>query len=162
MKYIFVVVLLSISCVAQAPSQAGGLPAGTIDGSKNPQLIPDDIAWSVFISSTSLMSKTSPKRYAARMEKLRGLGIPSSDLTTLDSKLTEFHSLNGPILSQLTNSSLSAADRTFQIQQRKELVVNYRGQIEISLSPEGLKSLRAYIQTMKSKIKLYPIPTAAQ
>jgi hypothetical protein len=130
------------------------LQATMIDGSKQPELIPDEVAWRMLLLSTE-ESGTSPIRsIAIQNAKLQQAGITGPDLNAIKPQLNRFHSNRVAVDTALQDQSISAELRVSLMQQREALFRDTQMAMEKSLSKEGLKGLQEYIQTIKRNITI--------
>jgi hypothetical protein len=155
--------LLAVACFAlplnlfsqgfsQAPSTS---PPGLVDGSKNPELIPDSAAYRlVFIS---LMAKTipdsgDPKALARRNAALHATGLSSGDQAVLIQELAGFSEQYKSWQTQLAGPA-NAASRKAQV---ASLVLATRNALIKQLSPDGAATFVSYVQARKSRMVVRP------
>jgi hypothetical protein len=135
-------------------------PPGTIDGSKHPELISDDISWRLFLRVAGESANATSQEQSRQAAKLQRIGLSPSDQAVLVQKLAKFHDGDASFDSQVTASikaNLGASTRGLVLA-REQFIAARRAEIETSLSPEGRAALQKHIQDFKSTIKLYPVP----
>jgi hypothetical protein len=128
-----------------------------VDGAKNPERIPDAIAYRHLISVTAMSSEVSEKEARMRLALLRRIGLSQRDLDTYVA------SLNG-VRERL--SSLDAAQRVAapaQLErlselkaQREQLLDEAAARVRATLSAEGVQRVQAHIDGhVKPRVKIY-------
>jgi hypothetical protein len=150
----------------QPPPSAVPDPPGTIDGAKNPELIPDDVAYRlIFIAFAEPEDATAEQKVRAR-GKINPIGFSSDDadaflqllaqfytgMATIEAQLTQIYQQN-PILSP---SSTAAATVRELGKQRENLIADTIAALPATLSPEGVAQLQAYLQQAKRGMKIIP------
>jgi hypothetical protein len=120
-----------------------------IDGSKNPELIPDSTASRLILLSLSLPLHPVPTDIVKRSYRMKRMGLTPFDSDTLSSLLNDFSSAYANWQSTFRSKSSfeSVADRN-------HLVNSFLLLIERKLSPDGVARFRQYVQTEKSKISI--------
>ncbi len=157
---VLLTILLSCSYLLGQTNEHNLVPNGTIDGSVHPELVPDDMAWHLFMRATAESITPTKEEVRRQHSKLRAIGLSPSDEAILVKKLGEFHhnvkmydeGLADSVRRNLPTTAASWATS------RRQFYAAKRAEIESSLSTEGAKTLRAHIQRFKASIKLYPVP----
>jgi hypothetical protein len=131
-----------------------------VDGSVNPERIPDDLAWRHFLCAVA--SHPSPTAFESKLQKaqLTPLGLAASDSQLLTIELGRMLTQIDPIQASMetTNPGDSAALAALK-QQREALVAQTIVKVNSILSPDGLSRLRTYIaNTVKRNIVIYGTP----
>jgi hypothetical protein len=143
-------------------------PLGTIDGSKSPELIPDDTAYRLFFVSVA----TPPNPTADQLRRQRGkLGIvqlTEPDLQILISTLSQFYVQ----YADFRNRENAAADLTraqglpINVRasgaRRDALVQQFLDELKSELTPAGVAALDAHVQREKTRMKMVPVPNNGQ
>ncbi len=131
-------------------------PPGTIDGAKNPELIPDDVAYRlVFLAFAEPENATDEERARAR-GKINGVGLGEDDADALLLLLSQFHTqmagmdtqvaqiqVRSPILHPLSTDAQKVLDL---YKQRDQLFADTMAALPAKLSPEGVAQLQAYLE----------------
>ncbi len=153
----------------QATSGASD-PPGTIDGSKNPELIPDELAYKMVLLSLIEPQNPTDAQKARQGAKIRMTGLSDGDaaallatvgefrdqLATIDSQVAQIHARD-PIPSPNSTDWQQLA----QLQKQKDQFVSDTILVLTGrLSSDGLKKLQAHIWNIKHGIKR--VPTAVQ
>jgi len=135
--------------------------AKTIDGAKNPELIPTEIAQEIFLRMASC-SEDDPDLYKRKCRLVhRAVGFSPVDSQIIPQHLAGFRDQ----VSDLDNSigdlrRETAVDKVNQRNtlnsQRQNAIKNKFATLRQKLSPDGKAKLDAYIEHMKSKIKFVP------
>lgn len=163
----------SLAQTATAP-QAERLPApnpdppGTIDGAKNPELIPDDNAWRMVFLGIAEPENATDEQKARAQAKIARIALSEEDaeafLRLLAQFQTKLDSLTAQILeidkrSPILHPLSTDADKMGEImKQTHQLYADTIAALPAKLSPEGLGKLRAYMQETKRTMKVIPHP----
>lgn len=140
-------------------------PSGTIDGSQNPEQIPDRTAYRLFFRAVSEPSNASPEQRERQCAKLTGANLSASDLSQLVDILGEFYDCR-ELLEQNYRLAFSRTERsqvtgvsTRFIAERDILTNETRDKIASRLTPEGAARLDRLVQREKVHMILAPVPT---
>jgi hypothetical protein len=148
------------------PTPAVADPPGTIDGAKNPELIPDDVAYRLIFLAFAEPEDATPEQKARARGKINPIGFSSDDADAFLQLLAQFYTGIAKIEAQLTqiyqrspilspNSTDAALVRDLLSQEAK-LVANTIAALPATLSPEGVTQLQAYLQQAKRGMKIIP------
>jgi hypothetical protein len=143
-------------------------PPGTIDGAKNPELIPDDIAYKMLFLSIMEPENPTEAQTARQEAKLRMIGLSQEDEAGFLARLGEFRDRIGEvgarseeILKTTPNPSRDSAEwqelSDFD-RQTGDAVADSVEALRIGLSQEGFGKLRARMLDFKRTIKAFPTP----
>lgn len=141
-------------------------PPGTVDGSKNPELIPDEVAYRLFFLAVAEPQNASDDHKARARAKLNPTGLDEQDTETLLGALAEFRSQIDPLHTQAVEirarSPFPHPDSTDwqQLktlgQQRDKVVRDTVTWVPTRLTPLGRQMLDAYLQEAKRGMKIIP------
>lgn len=145
--------LVAIVSASLSPRLEGQVSKITVDGSKNPELIPDEIAYQslfLMVSADSNGSDISRKRAAAFLKALR---LTAQDQAEVAGKASSFRQSHQTISGDPQPVGVAA-----RFQRQVELVNIVRSDLSGRLSTDGNAKLRDFVQQQKRHIKLFPIP----
>lgn len=143
-------------------------PPGTIDGAKNPELIPDDVAYRVLLLAIAEPEDASPEQKARARAKIVRAQLSEDDevlfLTMATQYKTQIDSLAAQA-AQITNGialvhpdSVQGRQLSQLGRQQDQVLVNTIAAVKSRLSVGGSEKLDAHVQSIKRKMKLYPPP----
>lgn len=160
---------------------AGNDAPGTIDGAKNPELIPDHVAYSaIFRMLSNRHTNDEIIRMRAYVKQMGlgkqtcqpcppGFGTADSDVDALLNTAEEFYQRVQVIDNQVAeikdrswpNPSKEVLAQLRVLQQRKETIaVELAASLSARLTPEGLQVMRRHISAhVKQHVKLIPEPS---
>jgi hypothetical protein len=164
MKHLCFFLTLIVSLVGYAsarPQQTGDTSSPTsediIDGSKNPELIPDLSAYRLWLLAVSADVQDQPDRSAnARQSHLRAAHILDADISEADTILLQFRSNYDQLLANY-NQSVAAGEQpslSLFVTQRDLLVQATVGALQSKMAPASFSSLQAHIQAEKAHMKI--------
>jgi hypothetical protein len=134
-------------------------PPGTLDGSKNPELISDSKAYEVLFQSAAIPDQYGELEKSRTKEKFRRANLSEADANSLIKVLTEFHGKRVEISARASLLRQNKApDRDFmQLQaDMANLVSSTQQQLSSRLSSDGAEKLHQYVIGIKTKIKILP------
>ena len=151
---------------AEAPT-AQPDPPGTIDGAKNPELIPDEVAYRMlFLGIAEPEDATEPQKARAR-GKIASAGLSEDDTEAFLRLLAEFHKGWANIDDQVAQIwarnpfphplSTDYAQLLGLGKQREDLVANTIFAIPAKLTLEGANKLDAFAKEQKRGMKRIPM-----
>lgn len=142
-------------------------PPGTIDGAKNPEKIPDDVAYELLFLAVAEPENATQEQMGRAESKIEAAGLNEDDRDAFLNALTQFRKGVDQIDAQLVEinkrSPLTPAPSpdgqlVGQLQsQRRQLVADTISLLGASLSPEGLAKLHEHLQREKRGMKLIPM-----
>lgn len=156
----------AFSSLAQTqPSPKNNLhPPGTIDGSKTPEQIPDDVAYRLFFRAVSEPSNASPAQRERLRVKLLRAQLSDADLTPLVEALGNYHDGREAwersyqqALSKSGALNASTVNAQF-VAERDVLIKNTRDSIAARLSANGFIQLDRLVQMEKRNMVIAPFP----
>jgi hypothetical protein len=160
-------VALGSSAVAQLPDDLGppahehsAMAAPMIDGSKNPELIPDSTAYRLFFVSVAESANPTPEETARHKAHLSRTGLKDSDKASLTNVLKEFKAQYSDLIKNYNDAAQvallqgQAPDYGAFLRQRDALVQSTRDKLKLALTPEGMTGLDAFVQGEKHKMKI--------
>lgn len=146
-------------------------PPGTIDGSKNPELIPDEVAYKMLFLVLFEPENATEAQKARQQAKINQVGLSEEDSVALLTVTAEFHRQMTAIDSQAAevlkrNPSPHPASADWQLlaqlqKQKDQLVPNGIAALAAALSAEGTRKLLLHLPNVKRGIKRIPMPKAA-
>lgn len=143
-------------------------PPGTIDGAKNPELIPDDVAYKMLLLSLMEPADLTDAQKARQEAKLRMIGLTDDDKAGFLAKVGEFRDRLNDLGTQ-TQGILKATPKPARDsaewqelsdieQQTNAAVTDTVETLRAGLSPEGFAKLEAHLLRFKRTIKAFPMP----
>ncbi len=141
-------------------------PPGTIDGAKNPELIPDNIAYEMLLLSLIEPKEPTELQKARRRAKIGMVRLSQEDAATIlvavgefrdqleviNSRVAEIHQRDPIPTPNSTDWQLLAQLLT----QKDQLVSNTIAALSGRLSGEGTDKLQGHIWNLKHGIKRFP------
>lgn len=161
---LFVVSVFAVGTWAQSPQHHAIDPSQVtvVDGSKNPELIPDSTAYRLWLLTVSLPpNATDADRtlQQAHLSKLRLLA--DADRLALLSVLTEFKSKYLALVGNFNEAETAAllkgnhADKASFLRQREALVSDTRITIKQLLTPDGADRVDAHVKGEKQHMQIH-------
>ena len=155
-RYVTVLILsvFALGAWAQSPvpHQHPAAAANMVDGSKNPELIPDSTAYRLFLLNHSVRANSSEEDRKIQSAHLAKVGLDVNDWQPVLTVLASFRSQYDAWLSRY-NAAATAQGENFNptsfLQQREDVVQSIRDMLKRSLSPVGMLRLDAHVQTEK-------------
>lgn len=134
---------------------------GTIDGSKNPEKIPTEVAYSISLRVAACPDNANPLQQKKCQLVRRAVGLSADDDKQLAVHLADFVSAVSPLDQQIaslrrSSDANSQTLRAAAIARRHELVREKVAALHQNLSAEGLAQFDSYIAAIKAKIKVAP------
>jgi len=161
-----------VAHAAKAPAGAPQAPApvpdppGTIDGSKNPELIPDNTAYRLVFLALAEPQDPTPEQKARALGKMTPIGFSSDDAEAFLALLGEFDTTMSSINAQLAQIAarspiLSPGSTDAQTvldlnNQTAQLFNNTIAALPSKLSAQGVAQLQTYVQQAKRGMKIIP------
>lgn len=101
---------LAVCCLSSAQSdRQTPLPPGSVDGAINPELIPDEVAFRLFLTSLASTSTPTPAPIAEQKAKLRPIGLSKADTAAVIQALSAFRNSLAEALSYSAKITLDDA-----------------------------------------------------
>lgn len=143
-------------------------PPGTIDGSKNPELIPDEVAYRVLMIAVAEPEDAAEEQKARARAKMHAAHLNDADLDLFLSTANRFVSQVDAIAARAENVRGTIAvihpdsiegHQLSQLAREQDLtLINAIGGLRANLSIVGAEKLQAHVQNIKRKITIYPPP----
>lgn len=140
------------------------LPPGSIDGSKNPELIPDVVAYRLFFVAVA----TSPQPTEAQVRRQRAflgrIKLPDTDRRLLVSHLAKFRTEYEDFKARENDAADQqraqgiSVDAQASIARRDALVQRHIDELKRKLTPDGMAALNAHIQKEKRNMVIAAAP----
>ena len=150
----------------QRPPSAPTDPPGTIDGAKNPELIPDDVAYRLVLLAVAEREDATDAQKARFRAKIASAGLNAEDTEALRLILAAFQkqldALNAQANQILARDPLPLAGTPDYQQlvelskQRQPVFAEAMSALPARLSVGGLAKLQAYVQNAKRGMKYLP------
>ncbi len=150
------------------PSAGPPDPPGTIDGAKNPELIPDDVAYRLLFLAVAEPDNATEEQKARARAKIRAANLREEDVASFLGVASEFRNQVDSLAAQaakirggipLVHPDSVVARQLSQLEKQEDQVLaNTIGIINNTLTQEGSRKLQAHIQSIKRDIKLFPFP----
>ena len=132
------------------------LPGG-VDGSVTPELIPDSVAYSLFLSNVAEPLNGTPEQQHRERAKLDRAELSEPDILAMLLILDTFQKQQ----ELLEDSFRSGVSPTTDVDPfRDQLVGITRDAMKTAVSAEGLANIDALIQREKRHMAIYPFPTS--
>jgi hypothetical protein len=143
-------------------------PAGTIDGAKNPELIPDEVAYRMLFLAVAEPEDATDEQKARARGKIAAARFSEEDTEAFLKLTTDFHKEMTTVISQ--NAEIRArnplpdrqsTDWAILVGLRKRMeanVTNTIAALPARLSEDGLRKLHAHLEIVKRGIKRIPLP----
>lgn len=132
----------------------GSLPV-LVDGSKNPQLIPDALAYQHFFTAFAAHPTPTTQEQARQNAQLGPLQLAAADQAALVTTLAGFRVQLDQIVGAVLVATTPAAVAGLQAQ-KTALAAATLANLKQALTPAGASQLDRYIQTrVKTHIKIY-------
>ena len=142
-------------------------PPGTIDGAKNPELIPDTVAYRLLFLAIAEPENATEEQKARARGKMSPAGLSESDaeafllllvqfdhgMTAINAQISKIRDRNPLALSPLSADGQQVIQLTSQSNQ---LVSDTIAALPERLSPEGLIQLQDFLQLAKRGMKIIP------
>ena len=143
-------------------------PPGTIDGAKNPELIPDDVAYRVLFLAVAEPENPTEEQLARARAKISRAQLSEEDTAAFLNAATQFKAQIDSLAAQAAEiskgiafvdpSSVQGRQLSQLGKQQDQVLANTLGALQTGLSAEGLQRLQAHIQSIKRNMKVYPPP----
>ncbi len=141
-------------------------PPGTIDGAKNPELIPDEVALRMIVLAVAEPPDATDEMKERARSKLNPIGLDEDDAIAFLALLSEFQG-QAEDLDEQANAILvrapiphtASTDYSSLVEigrQRDQLLGNVVAAIPARLSGQGLERLMAYLPQAKKGMKITP------
>jgi hypothetical protein len=160
--------LLFLTFAVQVSSQDGGREQAhhehananaEIDGSKNPELIPDLTAYRLFLLALAKPPEATDSQKAIQMQLAKQVGIPDKDTQMLILIADRFRIDYAALIADfnlsvdLASSKGMPIDHAEFLEKRYALIGSTRDDLAQALSPSALIQLDAVIRSEKTRMK---------
>jgi hypothetical protein len=143
-------------------------PPGTIDGAKNPELIPDEVAYKMLFLSIMEPENPTEAQRARQEAKLRMIGLSQDDEASFLARLGDFRDRMrdvGARAAEILKATPNPPRDSAEWQELSDLdrqagtaVADAVEALRTGLSQEGFAKLRARLLEFKHTIKAFPTP----
>lgn len=161
------VLVFAVGIWAQSPPahHHSVAPVTVIDGAKNPELIPDDTAfrlWLITVSTQPNPASSERERQMSHLVKINFSNV--NDYVALSPILTEFKSQYTALIKNYNDAQTAIwargavpdpSDLKLFLQQRDDLVAATRRTIANQLTFKGNTELTAHVQAEKKKMQIH-------
>jgi hypothetical protein len=152
MVFLGAVCLTPPGLYSQTSSSTQSLPPGFVDGSKNPDLIPDYASYRLVLIHLSAILNSTDVRAASRKSVVFGqIGLSSADSQVLTSFVSTFSASYAQWQSQAGIVPSTAADEA-----ARSLVLATRDALIKALTADGVQKLVLYVQAEKTHMVVRP------
>jgi len=143
-------------------------PPGTIDGAKNPELIPDEVAFQMLFLAVAEPEDATDEQKTRARAKIATAQLSEEDTQAFLKLLADFHKETTAVLAE--NAKIRArnpfpdrqsTDWPIVVDLRKRMeanALNTMAALPARLSPEGVAKLQAHLAEVKRGIKRVPLP----
>ena len=131
-----------------------------IDGSVNPELIPDLTAYRLYLLTVSRPTNPTDQEKKHQTAQLARIGLTESEKQSMISILASFHDQYQKMVASFNVEASAAWSRgehtnaTLFKQQRDQLVENTRGTLKSVLSADGWNKLDAHVHAQKKGMRI--------
>jgi hypothetical protein len=146
-------------------------PPGTIDGAKNPELIPDEVALRMIVLAVAEPADATEAQKERALAKLNPIGLSEEDTVAFLNLLAEFQGQADALDKQAAEVYLRApfphpASTDYREllelgKQKVQLLRNTVAAIPACISEEGLLKLTVYLPEAKRGMKVLPGESAS-
>jgi large exoprotein involved in heme utilization and adhesion len=127
-----------------------------VDGSKNPQNIPDALAYSHFFTAVAAHPNPTPQEQGRQNAQLTALQLAAADSAALTGLLANFRVQLDQIESAFFNADAAPSQLTTLQTRKTALVATTRASLQQALTPAGASQVDQYVQTrVKTHIVIY-------
>lgn len=139
--------LPSLSAQTGAPPS---LPPGTIDGSVHPELIPDSVAFRLFLGALAEASNASVNSSLTARQRavLRPAHLVDSDVAVFAQQLGTWKKAMSALASPSNNAPSSTLD---------DIANGTINALNAQMTPQGFGSLYAHVMSEKKGMKIVPV-----
>jgi len=141
-------------------------PPGTIDGARNPELIPDAVALRMIVLAVAEPADATEAQKERARAKLRPIRLSENDATTFIELLAEFRAQADALDEQVSEIYVRApiphpasTDHRQLVElanKKNQLVSDTVAAIPARLSEDGLVKLGSYLPEAKKGMKMFP------
>jgi hypothetical protein len=133
----------------------GSLPV-VVDGSKNPQSIPDALAYSHFFTAVAAHFNPTPQEQGRQNAQLTPLQLAATDLTAFTGLMSTFRVQLDQIEGTFKAAAASPAGLANLQTQKSDLVATTRANLQQALTSAAVIRIDQYVQTrVKTHIVIY-------
>jgi hypothetical protein len=153
-------VLLSLPASAQTTTTTGVTSLVVIvDGSKNPELIPDALAWRHFLTALATHEQPTAQEQLRQQAQFAPLALAKSDAQQIAGLLGKLTTQLEAIEEARENSDGANSTLAALKAQEDAVIANTIAAVKAAVSSDGLSRLSGYIgTTVKGNIKIYGLP----
>ena len=131
--------------------------AGGIDGSVNPKLIPDSVAYRLFMLAMAEPAVATAEQAQRQKEKLSRFALAEPEFQSFTAILATYLENQRALEAAYAKRTDLSSVAQFE-QAREALVSQARQQMSGALSPTTLAALDQVIQAEKRHMAIYPMP----
>ena len=140
------------------PAHQHAVATDVIDGSVHPELIPDSVAWRLYLFAVSENPSPLPNESRRQHAHLAKAGLEESDIQAAVRILANFKTQYAALIESY-NHSPEVLNNTNDglplfLAKRDALVQATRDALKASLTPVGMSNLQAHIQTEKAGMRV--------
>jgi hypothetical protein len=151
--------LFSLGTSAQnSPAVHQHAQANMTDGSVHPELIPDSVAWRLYLVAISESQTAMPNDRARQHSYLRTAGLSNADILAAVPTLISFKTQYAALIDEYNQSSEVLNNSSDGLQlflaKRDALVQSTRDALKAFVTPLGLGTLEAHVQKEKARMQV--------
>jgi hypothetical protein len=162
-RFLVLALLIAVcpSTWAQSPPHQHATP-NVIDGSTHPELIPDPLAYRLYLTALATDQTASEASQEGQNAHLMKTGLGESDKQTLISILSDFKAKYDALVAEYNDSAKAALARNQTTDVRglltklNGLVQSTRDTISVRLSSQGAAQLHSFVMSEKKNMKVLP------
>ncbi len=156
---LFIIACLAINLTAFAQADKRAVfPSGAIDGSANPELIPDIVAYRLFFSvvdeGPQSVSGSSANLSAKQKAKLSPIQLNDTDQQTICETLSAF---KGNLVNAVAGKSGASSSPSLD-----DVTQNALNALKSKMSSDGFQRLKGHVQEQKKYMKIVPFPQMSE
>jgi|SRR5580658_1050847 hypothetical protein len=155
---LIVPLVFALGAWAQNPSPHQHAAADVIDGSVHPELIPDAVAWRLYLLAVSENPSPLPNESRRQHAHLQKAGLGEQDINATAPILANFKTAYATMIDSY-NHSPEVLNNTNDglplfLAKRDALVQATRDALKATLTPKGMSNLQAQIQKEKATMRV--------
>jgi hypothetical protein len=131
-----------------------------IDGSKHPEKIRDVDAYRLFLAAVAQPANASPEQKDQQLAFLQPIPLGKADFDSVMRTLADFSDKYATLIQNYNSSAAKAAMNNVDVDikdflmQRDLLVDSVRNELQITLTPDGMRVLDSFVQSEKKNMQV--------
>jgi hypothetical protein len=152
---------LGFSQTSNGTSESSNIqPTNIIDGSKNPEKIRDVDAYRLFLAAVAPPANASPEQKDQQFAFLQHILLGKADFDSVIKTLVDFSDKYATLIQNYNTSAAKAAMNNVDVDikdfltQRDLLVDSVRNELQITLTPDGMRAVDSFVQSEKKNMQV--------